>query len=52
MVEHFTDALTVATSCSPLAPVAPCLNAEEENALRYVRGYVAFKAYEKIPKGR
>ena len=50
MVEHFTDALKVATSCSPLAPVAPCLNAEEENALRYVGGYVALRLMRKYQK--
>ena len=49
MVEYFTDALTVATPRSVLTPAAPGLNAEEENALRYVSGYVALKA---IPEGR
>lgn len=43
MLEYFIDALTVATSRSVLTPVTPSLNAEEENALRYVSGYVALK---------
>ena len=50
MVEYFTDALSVATSHSVSTPVAPGLNAEEENALRYVSGYVALKLMRKYQK--
>ena len=50
MVEFFADA--VATSQTIVVPVAPALNAEEENALRYVSGYVALKLMRKISKGR
>ena len=50
MVEYFTDALMVATSRSIIVPVAASLNAEEENALRYVSGYVALKLMRKYQK--
>ena len=50
MVEYFTDALMVATSRSIVVPVAASLNAEEENALRYVSGYVALKLMRKYQK--
>ena len=48
MVEFFADA--VATSQTIVVPVAPALNAEEENALRYVIGYVALKLMRKYQK--
>ena len=49
MVKYFMDAPMVVIADSVLVPVAASRNAEKENALRYVSGYVA---YEKIPKGR
>ena len=33
-----------------VVPVAPALNAEEENALRYVSGYVSLKLMRKYQK--
>ena len=41
MVEFFADA--VATSQTIVVQIAPALNAEEENVLRYISGYVALK---------
>ena len=50
MVEYFTDALMVATSRSIVVPVAASLNAEEENVLRYVSGYIALNLMRKYQK--
>lgn len=48
IVEHFAE--SVAASCSNSATEAPTMNAEEENALRYVSGYVALKLMRKYEK--
>ena len=48
IVEHFAE--SVETSCSNSVAEAPTLNAEEENALRYVSGYVALKLMREYEK--
>ena len=47
MIEHYDS--MVASSSNAVAVVPP-LNAEEENALRYVSGYVALKLMRKYEK--
>ena len=47
MIEHYDS---MAASSSNAVAVAPPLNAEEENALRYVSGYVALKLMRKYEK--